>query len=147
MKTKLHLILTSSLLVAALAAMTGCASNQKVTLLSPVAPDSGRVPGMKTPGYLVVYSDTENPINTGDIMYYPHTGYRIYDAHGAYLRYVRNHMSKDDENPDRVSLPPGNYTIRAQSEIDGEVAVPVVIRGLRTTVVNLEKRSHDPQQS
>ena len=147
MKNKLTLTLCSSILLGALTMMTGCASDQKVTLLSPVGPDTGRIPGTKTPGYLVVYSDTENPINTGDTMYYPHTAYKIYDAHGSYVRFVQNHMSSSDETPARVSLPPGNYTIRAQSEIDGDVAVPVLIKGLRTTVVNLEKRSHNPQES
>jgi hypothetical protein len=147
MKKKLPLVLCASLLLGSLAAMTGCASDQKVTLLSPVGPDSGRVSGQKTPGYLIVYTETENPVNTGDLMYYAHTGYTVYDTHGAKVRYVRNHISTDDENPSRVSLPPGNYTVRAQSEMDGDVAVPVVIKGFRTTVVNLEKRSHDPQES
>ncbi len=131
------------LLCAGFAAMTGCASDQKVTALAPVGPDSGRVPGGKVSGYLVVYSDTESPIMNDDVMYYPHTGYKIYDSHGAYVRYVQNHVSASDESPSRVALPAGNYTIRARSEIDGEVSVPVIIRGLSTTVVNLEKRSHD----
>ena len=146
MKQNIHHFLSTGLVIAALAAMTGCASDQKVTLLPPVTPDSGRIPGQMTPGFLVVYSDTENPINTDTgAMYYPHTGYVIYDARGAKVRYVQNHISTSDETPSRVSLPPGNYTIRAQSEIDGNVAVPVVIRGLRTTVVNLEKRSHNSE--
>lgn len=147
MTIKLPLTLSVSVILTALATMTGCASNQKVTLLAPVGPDSGRVPGTKTPGYLVVYTDTESPIINDSPMYYPHTGYKIFDARGSYVRYVQNHISSSDESPSRVTLPPGNYIIRGQSEIDGDVAVPVLIKGLRTTVVNLEKRSHNPQES
>ncbi len=94
-------------------------------------------------GFLVVYTDTESPINTGDIQYYPHTGYKIYDSHGAFLRNVRNHMSERDERPMRVNLPAGKYTVVGRSENRGEVAVPVVVGSLRTTVVNLEKGSHE----
>jgi hypothetical protein len=143
MKTKFPAILTSAILVASLALTTGCASDQKITVLAPVGPDSPHPTENKTAGTLVVYSDTESPIMTSEVMYYPHSGYKIYDSRGAYVKYVPNHVSATDESPSRVSLPAGNYTIRARSEINGEVSVPVVIKGLRTTVVNLEKRSHD----
>ncbi len=111
-----------------------------MTVLPTVGPDSA--PKASVTGYLVVYTDTENPINVGDIVYYPHTGYKIYDSHGVLLRFVRNHMSERDEQPSRVSLPPGHYTVIGKSEAQGQVAVPVIVNGLRTTVVNLEKRSH-----
>jgi hypothetical protein len=107
-------------------------------VLAPVGPDSGPKPAVS--GYLVVYTDTENPTNTGDIMYYPHTSYKIYDTHGKFLRRVANHMNSEDENPSRVSLPPGRYTVVGQSETQGNVAVPVLVSALRTTVVNLERR-------
>ncbi len=142
MNSKLPLLCTT-LLFAGFVAMTGCASDLKVTTLPTVTPDSNRVPAGKVTGYLVVYTDTESPIMTDDVMYYPHTGYKIYDSHGTYVRFVQNHVSATDESPSRVALPAGTYTIRGRSEINGEVAVPVVIRGLSTTVVNLEKRSHD----
>lgn len=145
MKTKSLLSITSSLALGALATMSGCATDQKVTQLPMVTPDSGRIPGQKVPGYLIVYTATENPINTDEgMMYYPHTGYSIYDTSGHRVRSVANHITSEDENPSRVSLPPGTYTVRAESESDGTVDVPVQIRGMRTTVVNLEKRSHEP---
>lgn len=136
---------TASLLLGALTLLSGCATDQKITQLPMVTPDSGRVPGEKAPGYLIVYTATENPINTDTgMMYYPHTGYSIYDTGGHRVRSVANHITTDDENPSRVPLPPGTYVVRADSEMDGTVNVPVQIRGLRTTVVNLEKRSHEP---
>lgn len=114
---------------------------EPVKVLPAVGPNSE--PKASVTGYLVVYTDTESPINVGDIVYYPHTGYKIYDSHGVYLRFVRNHMSERDEQPSRVSLPPGRYTVVGRSETQGPVSVPVIINGLRTTVVNLEKRSHE----
>ncbi len=143
MKTKLPTLLTAMFFAASLALTTGCASDQKVTVLAPVGPDTPHATEGKTAGYLVVYSDTESPIMTSEVMYYPHSGYKIYDSRGSYVRFVANHVSSTDETPSRVSLPAGTYTIRARSEINGEVSVPVVIKSLRTTVVNLEKRSHD----
>jgi hypothetical protein len=55
---------------------------------------------------------------------------------------VRNHVGAWDESPFRVSLPPGRYTIRAESEIDGDVSVPDIIKGAKTTVVNLQRDDH-----
>ncbi len=135
----------TSLLAAALFAGATSAQCQPLTVLPTVGPDSGPKPAVS--GYLVVYTDTESPINTGDLQYYPHTAYKIYDSHGTLLRFVRNHLSERDEKPARVSLPPGRYTVVGRSETQGEVAVPVVVGALRTTVVNLEKRSHDASDS
>ncbi len=117
------------------------AQSAPIPVLPTVGPDSG--PKASATGYLVVYTDTENPINTGDIQYYPHTPYKIYNRDGTLFKSVRNHLGERDEKPARVSLPPGRYTVVGRSEAKGEVAVPVVIGALRTTVVNLEKRSHE----
>jgi len=144
MKTNTRLQITASLLAAAFFASADCAQSQPPAALS-TAGDSG--PGQGATGYLIVYTDTEDPIDVGDIVYHPHTSYKIYDSHGALFRSVRNHLSSRDENPARVSLPPGRYTVVGKSETKGDVAVPVNISALRTTVVNLEKRSHEGSDS
>jgi hypothetical protein len=41
-----------------------------------------------------------------------------------------------------VSLPPGQYRVKAESEFEGDVEVPVVIEGGRTTIVDLQHRDH-----
>ncbi len=87
----------TSLLAAALFAGATSAQCQPLTVLPTVGPDSGPKPAVS--GYLVVYTDTESPINTGDLQYYPHTAYKIYDSHGTLLRFVRNHLSERDEKP------------------------------------------------
>jgi hypothetical protein len=131
----------ASVFTAVLLIGTTGAQSQPLTVLPTVGPDSG--PKAAATGYLVVYTDTESPINTGDLQYYPHTSYKIYHRDGTLYKSVRNHFSERDEKPTRVSLPPGRYTIVGKSETQGNVAVPVVISTLRTTVVNLEKRSHE----
>jgi hypothetical protein len=138
-------LLATSLFVPAFFCTVYCAQSQPLPVLPTVGPNSG--PEHSVAGYLVVYTDTESPINTGDIQYYPHTSYKVYDSHGTFYCLVRNHLSERDEHPARVSLPPGRYTVVGKSETKGEVAVPVIVNGLRTTVVNLEKRSHDGTKS
>jgi hypothetical protein len=140
MKTTARLPVVS-LLATVLFAGAACLHAEPLTVLPTVGPNSG--PKQPVSGYLVVYTDTENPTNVGDIVYYPHTGYKIYDSHGALYRSVRNHMSERDERPARVNLPPGRYTVVGKSERQDEVAVPVIVNALRTTVVNLEKRTHE----
>ena len=133
---KLNLIirtLSYSCLALSFATVTGCAG-EKTTMLRPVGPDPA---GPSSIGYLVVNTATEE-VNDGNVMYYPHTGYTIYTSSGHYLKSIENHISNDDESPEHVSLPAGSYVVRARSEIDGAVNVPVTIAAGRTTAVNLE---------
>jgi len=90
-------------------------------------------------GYLTVFSSTEETQGGDGPYYYAHTGYFIYDAAGKAVKWVANHDSNTDEAPQQVELPPGKYTIWAQSAKDGYVKVPVVIKLARTTAVHLEK--------
>lgn len=141
MHTQSRFQITASILAGALLLCASNVQSAPLPVLSEVGPDSGLKASVT--GYLVVYTDTESPINTGDLQYYPHTPYKIYKRDGTLYKSVRNHFSERDEKPARVSLPPGRYTVVGKSETQGEVAVPVVIGALRTTVVNLEKRSHE----
>jgi hypothetical protein len=89
-------------------------------------------------GYLTVFSSTqESQVGEGSY-YYLHTGYRIYDSTGKVVKWVENHDTSIDEAPEKVELAPGRYTIWAQSDKDGYVNVPVVIKLARTTAVHLE---------
>ncbi|MEP6671520.1 MAG: hypothetical protein ABJF10_20325 [Chthoniobacter sp.] len=134
MNSKTRLRIMTSLLAAALFTGASCAHSQPLTALPTVGSDSGSKP---VTGYLIVYTETENPISSGDIVYYPHTPYKIYDSRGVLCRSVRNHLSERDESPARVSLPPGRYTVVGKSETKGDVAVPLVVNASRTTVANL----------
>jgi hypothetical protein len=120
--------------------LSGCASVQPTTkLLEPVGP-APIVKRAHAPGYLVVYTAVIEPGISSDTLFYPHTAYAIYDARGRFFQTVRNHVGAWDESPFTVNLPPGHYTVNAQSKFDGDVAVPVIIEMGRTTVVDLQHR-------
>jgi hypothetical protein len=89
-------------------------------------------------GYLTVFSSTQEAQWGEGSFYYPHTGYRIYDANGKSVKWVDNHNTSIDEAPQKVELAPGAYTVWAQSDKDGYVKLPVVIKLARRTVVHLE---------
>jgi hypothetical protein len=127
-----------------LTSLAGCATTSTPVTLGAVGP--GRIPCYigASPGYLKVYTATEEH-NDGDVMYYPHTEYTICDPNGTRVRTVSNHIGIHDEEPVTVTLPSGHYVIIADSETDGRIRVPVTIGEGRTTVVELEgKRARNP---
>ena len=91
-------------------------------------------------GYLLVYSATEES-SDGDIQFNAHTSYVIYTVDGKFFRNIENHLSRSDELPERVSLPPGSYSIEARSTKDGYVRVPVIVKPGRPTIVDLDRFS------
>lgn len=122
-------------------AMAGCATNSSMVTLAPVGPKTPEaIASGPVEGFLEVYSATTQYCNSdGGFMYYPHTRYSILNPEGSRLKWVENHTSQTDESPQKVSLPAGNYYVLAQSELEGIVKVPVLIKGGLTTVVNLER--------
>ena len=96
-------------------------------------------------GTLRVYTATE-AYDDGELNYYPHTSYTVYRADGSVALFVRNHLGNNDESPETVQLPAGKYRVKADSESDGRVIVPVVVKGGHTTVVSLEKGRESDQQ-
>ena len=89
-------------------------------------------------GYLLVYSATEES-SDGDIQFNAHTSYVIYTVDGKFFRNIENHLSRSDELPERVSLPPGSYSIEARSTRDGYVRVPIIVKPGRPTIVDLDR--------
>jgi hypothetical protein len=63
-----------------------------------------------------------------------HTNYEIDSADGTLYQEVSN----GDDEPTRVILPKGIYTVVASSDTSGEVSVPVAIEAGNITVVRLE---------
>jgi len=94
--------------------------------------------GQLSRGSLVVYSATD-PFDDGDLLYYAHSSYAIYATDGKLLKNVENHMSRSDEIPELVTLPPGSYTVEARSGNSGYVRVPVQIKPGRQTIVDLDR--------
>ncbi len=142
MKT-VRLMISGVAALAAVIACGGCAAPEQATVLPPVGPapltSTKRVQGI---GYLVVNTPIIEPNIEPDTEFYPHTPYAIYDSQGKFYKVVRNHVGAWDETPYLVSLPPGRYTVRAVSEFAGNVVIPVIIRGGRTTVVSFARHEH-----
>ena len=89
-------------------------------------------------GYLLVYSATDE-FNDGDSIHNVHSSYQIYTPDGKLFKNVENHMSRSDEIPELVTLPPGSYTVEARSGNNGYVRVPVQIKPGRQTIVDLDR--------
>ena len=117
----------------------GCETATPLVTLDTVGPEPAGVhPAGSPQGYLKVYSAT-GEFNDGDLMYYPHSRYSIYLGNGTRYKRVENHTTPGDENPQLVTLPAGTYYVLAQSDLNGLVKVPVIIKGGQTTVVNLQR--------
>jgi hypothetical protein len=129
------------LMLGALAVLLGgCAEEPRTIVFKPVGP-APIVQKSRSEGFLVAYTPVRLPPISSDTLFYPHTSYALYDSHGAFLHHVRNHLGAWDESPETVSLPPGKYAVHAQSGTGDDLIVPVIIRGGRTTVVDLSKDS------
>jgi hypothetical protein len=146
----LRSLLSSSLRASVLGlALIGLSTTtQAGPVLAPVGPRPLGEYEKATCGYLKVYSATEanapSAISDGD-QYYPHSAYWIYNAAGKRIRTVQNHGDFPIEGPDQVALNPGTYTVRAWSDSDGLVTVPVIIKVAQTTSVHLEDGRADDQ--
>lgn len=88
-------------------------------------------------GMLTAYTGTDT-YDSGQVDYYPHTGYRIFHANGSFYRYVKNHTSQTDEMPYRIILPVGKYYVLAESENHGRVKTLISIDPGQWTIVRLD---------
>ena len=88
-------------------------------------------------GDLVVYSATYSP--TLEQSEYPaHTNYTIATVDDHFIERVTNATGSFNSRPARVSLPAGEYHVRAQYNGGRFVTFPVVIEPDKTTVVDLD---------
>ena len=88
-------------------------------------------------GDLIVYSATYAP--TLEQSEYPaHTNYTIATPDDKVIQRVANATGSFASRPARVSLPPGEYHVRAQYEGGRFVTVRIVIEPGKTTVLDLE---------
>jgi hypothetical protein len=127
------------LLLGIIPLLASCAS-QPITLApvgprpvawEPLAPSSGN-------GQLQVFTATEEYDWNRDVPFFPHSDYQLYTADGQRLKRVWNHQTHEDETPAVVTLPAGNYVVKADAELYGVVSVPVVIKPNQTTRIILQ---------
>jgi len=123
--------------VGLLLGLTACVTNKIVPLTETVGPKEA-AGGFASKGMLMVYSETED-INSGNVIYHPHTGYGIFTPEGKRVRSVVNRVGSTDQEPMTVVLPAGKYLVKARAEGYGVVSVPVVILGGKRTMLHLER--------
>jgi hypothetical protein len=97
-------------------------------------------------GALIVYSATR--VSEYAQSEYPvHTPYAIYTQAKQVVKEVENTAGSFNQDPEQVSLPPGQYRVKALAVGIGEVIVPVVIEEGETTVVDLDGTAARQEQS
>jgi hypothetical protein len=88
-------------------------------------------------GNLIVYSATYAP--TLEQSEYPaHTNYTIATPDDKIIEHVTNATGTFNSRPARVSLPAGQYHVRAQYNGGRFVTIPVTIEPGKTTVIDLD---------
>ncbi len=126
-------------LVVALAAFAGCAAPQStVVVKDAVGPDLAPPRKLVAPageGQLVVYSALEvvNPVSSD---FPTHAAYAIYRSDGKLLERVDNRSGSFYQSPATVTLPQGEYTVKAPVANYGVVTVPIVIKENETTTLD-----------
>src|SRR6266516_1993685 len=114
--------------------LTSCASAPP-TIVHEIVGPGPTVVNEEHDGFLTVYSATAWTTDDDGPSLLKYTNYRIDAADGTLFKKVPN----DDQEPTRVILPKGTYTVVAQSDTSGMVSVPVAIETGKTTVVHLER--------
>lgn len=130
--------------------MLGCSTTRYSTpiALAPVGPNPEQTASATADGQLVVYSGLhtrkDEPSNATyfNQTWKQHSSYDIYNQQGHRLRHVGNAVGHYAEAPSPVSLPPGQYVVKAQDKDDNWVQVPVIIESGHVTSVHLDGRWH-----
>jgi hypothetical protein len=115
--------------------LAACTAGPPLVLHESVGPEPP-LAGRGT-GKIVVYSATYAPV-VEQSEYPIHTDYTIATLDGRLIERVSNATGSFSSYPAKVSLPAGEYHVRAQYDRGGFVIVPVVIAANKTTVVDLD---------
>ena len=130
-------ILSTSICLMSLAALTGCATRPPTVVREPITPQRPHLARRRTDGDLVVYSAPR--VGWYAQAEYPaYTNYTIYTKDRQLLREIDNSTGSFNGYPAKVALMPGEYHVQALAAGGGWVIVPVIIEAGETTVVNLD---------
>lgn len=118
-------------------ALSACATPAaRVVVPNAVALESTRPITSNGSGDLLVYSATYAP--TMEQSEYPvHSNYTIATADDKVIRHVANLSGAFVASPAKITLPAGEYHVRAQYDRGGFVVVPVRIESDVTAIVDL----------
>lgn len=114
--------------------LAGCSSVPIV--FEPIGPGPSGIAPSTCDGDLQVFTETQE-YDEGDV--FLSSEYRLPDLHpeGKRFKRVWNVLPGGDEFPAKVTLPAGNYLVKAHADFYGSVTDPVVIRMNRVTQVVL----------
>jgi hypothetical protein len=124
-------------------AMLGCAVKPEVIPITPDYPTLGTIrPTRFFVSSLVVSTETwidPNLASGDDGAVIRPTGYRLYDAQGVEIMYVRNYIGTLDSVPTTLELEPGRYLVRPDKPGKRPPIFWVVLEPGKLTEVNLKK--------
>ena len=98
-------------------------------------------PAGSSQGYLTVYL-TADEFNDDNAWYFPHSAFAVYTIDGKLFKNVKSHFTYDEIPEVLVALPVGFYMVVAQSEKDGYIRLPVVIKAGQRTILDLDLREN-----
>lgn len=114
--------------------VSSCASVPPTIVRGTVGPSPAVAVAGEENGFLTVYSATAWMTDEDGPLQLRHTNYEIDSADGTLFQVVSN----GDDEPTRVALAKGVYTVVASSDTSGQARVPVAIEAGKITVVRLE---------
>lgn len=116
--------------------VVGCSSTPLV--LAPVGPNPVGLSDPTPNGQLEVFSALNGHSEGNNPAWFQHADYAIYSVQGRCLKHVGNTVGYYSLRPRIISLPAGNYVVRAQAKDYQFVEVPIVIDPGRITKVHLD---------
>jgi len=122
------------------AVLTGCATAP--VALAPVGPNPNGPQYSGNNGQLLVYSALIGRVEGDNPTWHQHMNYTIYNQQDMRVMHVINKTGYYARAPRLVSLPPGNYLVKAEASDFTSVEVPVVIVSGRITRVHLDGTWH-----
>lgn len=132
--------------------LCGCVTSHNRLVLETVGPDP-TLPqiagGTSTNGCLVVYSAYRRnaDFNNRDPYHPESSDYQIFSNTEVFLRRIHNNSGSSLQSVVPVTLPAGQYTVKARANAYGYVSVPVVILPYQTTILHLEGDGNWPNPS
>ena len=117
-------------------ALAGCSTTPVV--LGPVGPNPTGPQTRAKRGQLEVFSAMTGVAEGNNPTWYQHSDYEICRPRGEVLKYVMNSPGHYSSGPRLISLPPGEYVVKAEAKDCASVEVPVVIKPGQVTKVHLD---------
>jgi hypothetical protein len=116
--------------------LVGCSTTRLV--VAPVGPNPNGSPARIGGGQMEVFSAMEAQSEGDNPTWYQHTDYYICDMHGNRVRHVYNTVGHYATAPRVISLPAGEYLVKAQAKDYAWVEVPAVVKPGQITKVHLD---------